>query len=293
MTSRIPRATVDPREPKSKKGKYSSEEDLYLIKCLVQPFEWQTDPLPEYAGTELVVRCWCKDTEARLHLLLFKGFAFTVYLQLPCTACDGRVLAWNGPQIRGLLGYIREDQSLSDCRPVSTELVKKHKVYFADSPLVMFVRVRFSTHKSVKRFCYTMRQPQVLAHTGKVVFSLHEDNVKVLTKFLARTGMRCTQWMEVQCREVEDHLRLSTSAMEYEADFESVRPVEMELSLPYKVLSFDIEVFSSVDNRFPRAINKEDEIFAISMVSETFKPRTESQKVRANDGACVLAKAIE
>ena len=108
---------------------------------------------------------------------------------------------------------------------------------------------------------------------GRVEFSVHEDNIASLTKFLTKADTRCTQWFCVKCREVSPEFKISrNSVREYEADFETISPLEKSTHLPYKVMSFDIEVFSSVPNRFPNALNRKDEVFAISVVVQKIVP---------------------
>lgn len=101
---------------------------------------------------------------------------------------------------------------------------------------------------------------------------VHEDNIKILSKFLARTNLRCTQWMRVKgmVNLTAPSRTSQAGVMEYVADFESIEPLIDDTSLPYKVMGFDIEVYSSVPNRFPIPFIVKDETFAISVVTETF-----------------------
>lgn len=252
--------------------RHRGETAMFPVTLEVQAFDWQTDAtqgVPSSNST-LLVRCWCKDRHAKLHLLIFGGFTYSVYLELPQRAEDNRCIAWNRPQLKALTEHINCSKQTSDCRPLSIECVTKQKLYYAGNTVSSFLRVRFHTAKSMKKFCSTMRETQELRYIGKVSFNVHEDNVRVLTKFLARTKIRCTQWFSVACRSVHEPDRVSTSAAEFEADFESVLSLDYEGVLPYKVMSFDIETFSSLENTFPRAINRDDAIFAISVVTETF-----------------------
>ncbi len=142
--------------------------------------------------------------------------------------------------------------------------------------------MRFHNESSMRKFCTIVRERVELEQLGNIHLQVHEDNIKILSKFLARVNIGCTQWMKVQCRRVPDHCKISShTVQEYDADFDTITASEREMAFPYKVLSFDIEVFSSVPNRFPVAMNANDKVFAISVVTESFNrghPRGESRK---------------
>lgn len=104
--------------PEKKRQKLSDQptQQSYPETLQVQPFDWRTDKLENVvsANDPLLVRCWCKDIEARVHL---RGFVCTVYLELPSKAVDERELAWNRPQLDSLKAFLGTDSSLKDCRP--------------------------------------------------------------------------------------------------------------------------------------------------------------------------------
>ncbi len=89
--------------PLAKRAKLTEES----ISLEVQPFEWKTSTLDKVVSTNdpLLVRCWCKDVEGRVTLLLFRGFSFTVYLELPTNSVDGRSIGWNSRQIDSLKSH--------------------------------------------------------------------------------------------------------------------------------------------------------------------------------------------
>lgn len=245
----------------------------------IQPFDWKTDTLEnvQRKSDPLVVRCWGKDSTGKVHLLLFRGFPCVVYMELPCKAGDGRALTWNFTQLDPLNLFLKEDSSLNNCRPYLFDHVLKRKLYFADTPPVKCIRLRFRSEMEVNKFCKVIRNGVTLEHMGKVSLILHEDNVKVLTKFLTRIKAKCTQWIRVSVCEVpaEERVTDPSQVAEYEADFESVVPLDLDLILPHTMISFDLEVYSSYENRFPQATNRGDEIFAISVVKETVYPDRE------------------
>lgn len=261
-----------------------------VVTLRVQPFEWSTGSLGKILTDDLpvLIRCWCKDRLGKVNLVKFDGFCFTVYLEMSGTSADGKTIAWNMTQIRSLTKYVDTHQAFTKCRPIAHDFVKRSKLYFAGTPLVKFLRLRFNGQKQMREFAKVIRRPISLEHLGDMVFRLHEDNVKVLTKFLARVKTSCTQWMEVDAMQCLGASRLSyPSVLEYDADFETVRPVEDNTVLSCKVLSFDIEVFSKVSNRFPMPINKDDEVFAISIVTETFTPGSVDPSTRKRTCLCL------
>lgn len=83
---------------------------------------------------------------------------------------DGRKLAWNMPQVTSLMAFVQADRMFADCKPLGLELVRKRKLYFADTPLVKFFRIRFNNEKSMRAFCRIIRREVCLEHIGTVSF---------------------------------------------------------------------------------------------------------------------------
>lgn len=285
MAEEVTSAAVDDERVKSKGGVFSLDGPSAKRKRPVesscetlklQAFEWATCPLQGVSTChrdDLLIRCWCKNASGEIHLLLFKNFPCTVYLELPEANLEGKALPWRHPQVKSVLDYLKSSSVFAECRPFATELVRKCKLYYAESPDLKFVRARFSGERDMRKFCKLARVEVTLSQLGRLRFLLHEDNVQILSKFLVWTGIKCTQWFQVKAVQIaEGPLKISLTAREYEADFETISPIECETMVPYKVLSFDIEVYSSVGNSFPKAMVTEDEIFAISVVTQTFHP---------------------
>lgn len=58
---------------KGKRRKLQPKEEEKEVTLEVQPYEWVTGCINQSDGS-LVVRCWCKDRDCRVHLLKFDGF---------------------------------------------------------------------------------------------------------------------------------------------------------------------------------------------------------------------------
>lgn len=245
----------------------------------VQPFEWKSSVLKESDDEDqVVIRCWCKDERGRVNLIHFVGFTYTVYLEMPSRGVDGRKLGWNMVQVNSLKKHLECSAEFEGCRPIGRHFVKKRKLYYAGSPGVRLARLQFHSEAAMKKFCKVARTRACLEHVGMVQFQVHEDNVKVLSKFLTRANIKCTQWIRVRCFRVEERDRICRDGIgEYRAMLEQVEGLDRETVLPYKVLSFDLEVYSCVENRFPTALNPRDSIFSISVVVETIRPEGSSE----------------
>lgn len=284
--------SVQPKKPRLSDPAHDPWENEIALE--VQPFEWCTEPLDGGMCNAKAqeIRCWCKDSLGGVNLLRFTQVPFTVYMELPSSGEDGRTLGWNASQQESLHLHVMKSDIFGGCRPVDMERVRKPKLYYASTSPSKFLRLRFKNLANQTKFVKIARETVCLQYIGQVKFPIHEDNVKILSKFLARTNTRCTQWMRVACTPVSSSNRISRPGIgEYMARSSSVEGLDRETIVSYKVLSFDIESYSSVENRFCNALNPADAIFSISVVTESIHPGGDSEDKKGRKRWCLCIGA--
>ena len=150
-------------EKRSRSKSNDDDDDAGCVELEVQPFEWKTDPLSAVARERdpMVVRCWCKTEDGRVNLLLFRYFPCTAYLEFPQKSMDGRTLAWNKLQLDTAKAFI-SDTLAEKFNLRGIELVMKKKLYYANTPSVKMMRLRFDNERNMKDFCREIRKPAIM-----------------------------------------------------------------------------------------------------------------------------------
>jgi DNA polymerase delta subunit 1 len=101
----------------------------------------------------------------------------------------------------------------------------------------------------------------------KQPFKVYESNIDPVLRFMHLTGIRSTGWFTVFAHEPDD---LTTCDVGYfVSDWKTLKPVERDDIAPLKIMSFDIECYSST-GQFPKANIPEDVVFQIGMTTKTY-----------------------
>jgi DNA polymerase delta subunit 1 len=137
---------------------------------------------------------------------------------------------------------------------------------FSNSNKVPFYKCDFRTLQSMKRAQYAL---------VKKGYRLYEANLDPVLRFMHRSGIESTGWIETpeSCTEATDH---TTDIDLFCQDWTLIRPFVTDTIAPLRVMSFDIECFSA-DGSFPRAQIKSNVIFQIACTTKVYGSDTQEQ----------------
>lgn len=189
----------------------------------------------EYNRSSGIIDAYGLDKQNNTVRLSLEGFKPYFYVEVPNNVSPQYIIDTLSRKIfRGK----EPDFNVVDCKHLYYASKQSEKIkcirysYFNNSP---FYNWRYDIEKNCK-------------------LQVHEHNVPPILQFVCERNLQTTGWMnwkndkltgDIHCLEMND------------SDSPPPSPV---------ILSFDIEVYSSIPNRFPRASVKEDCIFQISCV---------------------------
>ena len=127
-----------------------------------------------------------------------------------------------------------------------------------------FVKLTFDTLRGM-RICASTIDKNSLQGFGKL--KVYESNIDPILRFMHVTGIRSTGWFEVSTFENEYNSSCAFEA--FVEDYTQLTPVDRDDIAPLRVMSFDIECYSSTGN-FPNPHVKNDVVFQIGMTTRTF-----------------------
>jgi DNA polymerase elongation subunit (family B) len=149
-----------------------------------------------------------------------------------------------------------------------TKFIRKKKLFYHQSgdgnggeKLFPYIRVDFKSSIQMYTFCKKV--------SGKVV--VHEKNVPSILKMMTSNKLTPAGWVKFAGIQVKK-AKKSICEYEYKVKVAQLKPASehrLATSVVPKVLSYDIEVYSSNENVMPQASNSSDEIFQISCTLST------------------------
>jgi DNA polymerase delta subunit 1 len=133
-----------------------------------------------------------------------------------------------------------------------------------------FVRLSFPTLRDMRITASVIEKGVPLPDFGRL--KVYESNIDPVLRFMHLTGIRSTGWFE--CTGTPNY----TTSCDIEIwveNYETIRPVDRDDISPLKIMSFDIECYSST-GEFPNPHTPQDVVFQIGMTTRVFGQGDES-----------------
>jgi DNA polymerase delta subunit 1 len=154
---------------------------------------------------------------------------------------------------------------------VGYDLVKCKDVWgFQNNEYFTFMKLNFTTIAAMKKCDWALKNPMVLSTGGGAVRpKVFESNVEPLLRFMHRTGIQSTGWMDTGSgcsRSYLSHCDIDLFCN----NWKSLKPVvERDDIAPFVIASFDIESYSST-GKFPEPTVEGDACFQIAFTLKRY-----------------------
>jgi DNA polymerase delta subunit 1 len=135
---------------------------------------------------------------------------------------------------------------------------------FRNGEIENFLLVRFRSHKGLRNFVWCIENRKWPELSGCTVY---ESNIDPILRFMHVTGISSTGWLDSGT--CEKTLDTSCDLNLWQPNWKTLRPVVRDDIAPIKIMSFDIECYSST-GAFPDPRNPNDCIFQIGMTTKNF-----------------------
>ena len=134
-----------------------------------------------------------------------------------------------------------------------------------------FARLVFNNSEGMKKYAsffeYNLVPPIYGVITKQTKFKLYEANLLPMLRCFHIRNISGCSWVSIDSNkynEIDDNDKKSYCDIEIDVDWGNLNPIKKDTNAPFKIASFDIEVFSH-DGQFPQADRKLDRIIQIGI----------------------------
>lgn len=235
------------------------------------------------------IRMYGMDEEERNICVHVRDFMPYFYIELE-NVPEKEVMANKNGIVRNLLRLLYAEHPMDVCEEGGCKQCWKGRLTFVQGLKKLYfhhpqnsfcmIKMEFMNNVQRKKTYYRLQEKQIQVgfRSGKSTIFVHENEANPVLQFCTQQHIDTSGW--VQWKKEKDAIALprqTSCHREISKHFRSISPLEDKdkpSPLPY-VMSFDIEVYSSVPTRMPDAEKKSDAVFQVSMVftrnQKTFK----------------------
>lgn len=245
-------------------------------------YTWSTEDEESVSQQTFHLRMYGLDEENKNICIHVRDFMPYFYIELEGVTEDEVRNARHGIR-RNILSLLYADHVQDECeqggckkcwKGKMTFIYGMKKLYFhhAQNSFCM-IKMEFLNNLQRKKSYYKLQEKkiQVGFRSEKTVLLIHENEANPILQFCTQQHLDTSGWIQWK-KDVggtqKGMLKQTACQREISKQYQLITPLEDKdkpSPLPY-VLSFDIEVYSSVPTRMPDAEKEEDVIFQISMV---------------------------
>jgi DNA polymerase delta subunit 1 len=135
---------------------------------------------------------------------------------------------------------------------------------FQNGELSRFIRLEFKTHKALRNCVYCIENKKFEELWDAKVY---EGNIDPILRFMHVSGISSTGWIDPGICEPDTETMCEVNL--WAPDWHYIKPVARDDFAPLRIMSFDIECYSSTGG-FPDARRPEDAVFQIAMTTKEF-----------------------
>jgi DNA polymerase elongation subunit (family B) len=247
------------------------------------PYDWKLwERISEYESDPIEIHAWCLNKESKPSLVRVVGYPLSFYLELP-NFISGKNVVWTDSRLSILKKWINDKLKLE--APLKISYVRKKKLYYYRGNNVTFpmLHMTFSNDSHMKRCKYLFNKACKIEGIGLFAGNVWEDDIPQVRKFLTYAKLQYTQWFESKhATLVADEEKLTSLEHEYKVHYTKIVPIaanETKLwRVKPKILSWDIECYSSNEKAMPDPYSPRDDCYMITCVfSKLGEPESRSR----------------
>jgi DNA polymerase elongation subunit (family B) len=262
-----------------------------MLELNIQPYDWRWED--DIVLGRLCIKIWAL-TDKSESILVRIPYESRLYIELPKVVA-GRQKSWYQSDIDGIVKSLDRDRIYI----TQYSLQKKVKFYYHQKSTTDFLVCQFLKQEYMYKIHNTVKYKSVSTDAGVITLIPREHNVDPCLNLRRRLGIRTTQWLTIKGVEFTDMERISNSKYEVMVDYtnkESIIPrsdEEISYITKPKLLSFDIECYSSNHNKMPEKYMSTDVVYIITCCIQRYlQPETQVNVCHAI-GSCNMEKIQE
>lgn len=222
---------------------------------LFQILEWNS-----YHGSdgEYKLRIFGKTLDKKSVCLIVSGFKPYFLIKVPEEWTKDKIIMFEKGLRRLLPKHVQ--QSLVSCK-----LKKKKQLYgFTAGKLFKYVQITFNNMFGYYKASKLFNEPILIleVHNKAKFYEKQETNIDSIMRCMYERELSASGWIRVE-NSAEIDEPISTCDIELYTSIDNIHPYKQDIIVPFKIISFDLECYSSDGISFPQAYNPEDKIIQI------------------------------
>lgn len=251
------------------------------------PYDWQT---LKDDDDNLLIYCWALDQNSNSSLIKITNFKPFVHLELPHLMTD--------PEIETLMSYFQKRQknqaptAFSITDKINLYYYKKEKknrylkLYFKNTDDIYYLKNTLRKKNPAKKEKENETEsekdkrknlpdyipvPISVPGLGTLFFSMWEDDISPVRKFLSIIDAEFAQWFRIE-KEIPtpESEKISSCKNEYTINFTNYKPINNSISQSWRteptMLAIDIETYSPNHKAMPDPYFSEHAVYMISCI---------------------------
>lgn len=255
------------------------------------PFQWSCDQPKD--SDNLIIRAYGWNIGNTSVCCVIEDFTIPIWIELPNN------IDWTEGRITTLKDKLKK-VCYGKNAPVSIDFKKLQRLYFADivkhkennttsyKPLLFpFLQLNFKNTFAIKTFMKLVAGYKFMDRVDdeklrisvfksgslgdiKLQFHCYESSISPILKLFALQNLPSSSWINIKGTKINDEEKQTTKKLEYRVSYHNMIALTQEecLKLPIvypKIISYDLECYSSKYPAFPSATVWEDPVFQIGV----------------------------
>jgi len=257
-------------------------------------FDWIIDK-SENATDYDEIRAWCLNRKSEPALVRIQGVACNCYIEFPPGFLSSRKNVENAVySIKSILAPKRPDgrKDLETVKEILLKVdIKRDITFLYESRPGEALYVEVVNNMALQRLLSISKKGGMYIGRDTIPFKVWEADISMHIKLLAQQSLAFCQWFDGPFEKVPDEDKISKLDHEYYIEPSEIKPISLEETTSWatspRILSFDIEVYSSNPKRFPVKESASDVITMISCLYVHHEQMDTLQRIIIVNGECL------
>lgn len=238
-----------------------------MERLTVHGYDWTiTDKYTEDDRT--AIHAWCLDRESNPYLIRFDDFPVFCHVELPLFV-NGQYMRWTEHTAGRFVSWL--NVVLGEDRPERGMFKEAKKIYFYRGEKMFPMLLLLFKSMSAMNHCEALlTKPHRIPDIGLVMARVWETSISVVRKLLTLRETRYSQWFTIDATKVPSEDRISTLEREYIGHWKTLTAIPSTETKGWtthpRVLSFDIECYSSNHKAMPNQLHALHVAYMISII---------------------------
>lgn len=214
------------------------------------------------------IHAWCLDRESNPYLIRFNDFPVFCHVELPLFV-NGQYYRWSEHSASRFVSWL--NVVLGEDRPERGMFKMSKKIYFyRGEKMFPMLLLLFKSISAMNHCEALLSKPHRVPDIGLIMTRVWETSISVIRKLLTLRETRYSQWFTIDAMRVPADDRISTLDREYIGQWKTMTPIPANETKGWtthpRVLSFDIECYSSNHKAMPNQLHALHVAYMISII---------------------------